>query len=243
MKIKGRISIINGVQGKAEIDISPEELARQLTDDEARELSLALMVEQEPKPTCEHSWEFTESTPVNSTYEHHIVYFCHKCGEYKTEPKPEQKYCECKSEVGLGNGYGICVQCRKPIRLMSEKKWNVCQHIACKTLTNGEKFCSKHNHEKCILQDEYGKCTLQCHSSECFGADKCEYARTEPIPAEKLEATWERDDVLKNNGMIEPKPEQIELLDVKGLDRNFAKIERIVDKLNTLIRAYNGRER
>ena len=114
----------------------------------------------------------------------------------KAPPDLREK-CECISDIGLGNGYGICVKCRKPIRIMSDNKWNVCQHISCKTLTNGEKFCFKHISEsqkketkpveKCILQDEYGKCTMQCHSSECFGLAKCKYGRTEPISQRKVE--------------------------------------------------------
>jgi len=41
----------------------------------------------------------------------------------------------------------------------------------------------------------------------------------------------------------QPKPAEkpkIEELDTKGLDRNFAKIERMADKINTLISAVNG---
>jgi hypothetical protein len=102
VKIKGKISIINGLQGNAEIELSAESLAKQL-----RKQGFTVMLEQtidkkifiKPKSQeCECGKELGIYKDRNG--------MCVTCGK-SIQPKPtcEHEYCKCK-EPKLPKNWG-----------------------------------------------------------------------------------------------------------------------------------------
>jgi hypothetical protein len=100
----------------------------------------------------------------------------------KHENPTEQKEYQRPPCTVCGKRVCGCLAQYKPIP--AEKK--ECEH------EYGEASCGKCGELKpfefkCMLQDKYGKCTLQCHSSECFGLLNCEYGKPEPKPKDRIE--------------------------------------------------------